>query len=321
VGKLASTIPAGSQLRLTVADSDRAEDAPAIRMRLTMLLAERGFRIIDGTAATTTVAIGCGRNLREHVCVAEIRSDGRDQIATVTRRMTASTPEPRPTALALELRPLVSQQTQILDVALVSSRLFVLDVAAVTLLEQKDGAWRAVQSRPLQPSPAWPRDPRGRVRIEEGRLDLFLPGMSCTGRTEPLDISCSERQQAWPIGIDNNGLEPGRNYFRAADGAVFYNSAPLRAGANDDAIGMSTACAAGTYVVAVSPSGRVDGGDLLQLSRVADGRLVQAASPVVLPGVVTALWAEGDQTSAVVVTHDVIAGRYDAFHASISCSR
>jgi len=54
---------------------------------------------------------------------------------------------------------------------------------------------------------------------------------------------------------------------------------------------------------------------------VADGRLVQAASPVSLPGVLTALWAQPDQTSAVVVTHDVRAGRYDAFHTTISCSR
>lgn len=235
-----------------------------------------------------------------------------------------------PTGLALELRPLVSQQIQILDAALVNSRLFVLDVAAVTLFEQKDGAWRAVQSRPLQPPPAWPRDPRGRVRIEGERLDLFLPGMSCTGRAEPLEINCSEQQQSWPIGGDNNGLEPGRNYFKAPDGTVFYNSAPLRAGANDDAIGLNAACAAGSYVVAVQPSGRfrsvrlqpdvLEDRDLLQLSRVAGGRLVQAASPLVLPGVLTALWAQGDQTSAVVVTHDVIAGRYDAFHTSISCS-
>jgi hypothetical protein len=75
------------------------------------------------------------------------------------------------------------------------------------------------------------------------------------------------------------------------------------------------------YVAAVSSSGRLESGDLLQLSRVADGRLVQAASPVSLPGVLTALWAQPDQTSAVVVTHDVRAGRYDAFQTTISCSR
>jgi len=321
VSKIAFAIPAGMRLGITVGDDDRAEDAPALQMRVATLLAARGFTIADGTSAATTVMIGCGRNLRERVCVARIRSDGREQIATVTRSLAASATEPLPPVLALELRPLVSQQTQILDAAVVSGRLFVLDVTAVTLFEQKEGAWRVLQSRPLQPPPAWPRDPRGQIRVEGDRLDLFLPGTSCTGRAGSLEISCVERQQAWPIGVDNNGLEPGRNYFRASSGAVFFNSAPLGASATDDAIGLSAACAEGSYVVAVSPSARGDAGDLLRLSRVVDGRLVQAGSPLVLPGVLTALWAQDDHTSAVVVTHDVIARRYDAFDASISCSR
>jgi hypothetical protein len=266
------------------------------------------------------MTIGCGRNLREQVCVAEIHNDGRDQIATVTRLLTPTSIS-RTASLSLELRPLLSQQTQILDVAVIGDRLLVLDVAAVTVLERKDGEWRGVQSRPLPVSRPWPRDRRGRVRADEGRFDLFLPAMTCTGRPNPLEISCTDGQRPWPIGIDNSGLEPGRNYFRTPAGAVFYNAAPLGAGANDDAIGLAATCAAGTYVVAVSSGGRSDGGDLLQLSRVTDGRLVQAASPMVLPGVLTALWSQPDQTSAVVVTHDVGGGRYDAFQTTISCSR
>ena len=144
--------------------------------------------------------------------------------------------------------------------------------------------------------------------------------MTCTGRVDRLDVACGNRQQPWPIGADNGGLEPGRNYFKTPQGAVFYNAAPLGAGVNDDAIALDAACAAGTYVVAVASNGR-DDRDVLQLLRAADGRLIQAASPMVLPGVLTALWPQADQTSAVVVTHDEAAGRYDAFHASISCSR
>jgi len=151
-------------------------------------------------------------------------------------------------------------------------------------------------------------------------LELFLPSLTCSGRIDSLEVSCSEGQQAWPIGVDNQGLEPGRNYFKSPEGAMFYNAAPLAAAANDDAIALTASCAPGMYVAAVSPSGR-DSGDLLQLSRVADGRLVQAASPLSLPGLLTALWAQPNQTSAVVVTHDIPAGRYDAFQTTISCSR
>jgi hypothetical protein len=320
VAKVVSAIPGGVPVSLTVAAGENVEDAPTIRTRVTALFAARGIRTADAAAATA-VAIGCGRNLRERVCVAQIRSDGRDQIATVTRRLTSPPPLSPIASLALELRPLLSQQTQILDVAALGDRLLLLDVAAVTIFERKDDAWRGVQSRPLPVSRPWPRDPRGRVRVDGNRFDLFLPAMTCSGRADSLELSCTETQQPWPIGVDNRGLETGRNYFKTPEGAVFYNAAPLGAAANDDAIALTAACAPGTYVAAVSPSGRLESGDLLQLSRVADGRLVQAASAVNLPGVLTALWAHPDQISAVVVTHDVRARRYDVFQTTISCSR
>ena len=320
-GKLAAALPAGAQVSLTVDGGANSEDAEAIRASITTLLAARSLRITEAVPGIPAVAIGCGRNLRERVCVAQIHSDGRDQIATATRRLASPAPVVPNVSLALELRPLLSQPTQILDVALLDERLVVLDVAAVTTFERKDGAWRRVRSRPLPVSRPWPRDPRGRVRVDRDRLDLFLPSLTCSGRTESLEVSCSEGQQAWPIGVDNRGLESGRNYFKTPEGVIFYNAAPLGAAAGDDAIALTASCAPGTYVAGVSPGGRLESGDLLQLSRVADGRLARAASPVSLPGVLTALWAQPDHTSAVVVTHDVPAGRYDAFQTTISCSR
>jgi len=321
VARIASAIPGGVPVSVTVAAGEHVEDAAAIRTRVTAILASRGIRTADARAATTAVAIGCGRNLRERVCVAQIHSDGRDQITTVTRRLTSATQVSPAAALALELRPLLSQQTPILDIAVLGDRLLVLDVTAVNMFERKDGAWRGAQSRPLPVSLRWPRDPRGRVRADGNRFELFLPAMTCSGRTDSLDVSCTEGQRPWPIGVDNQGLENGRNYFKTPEGTVFYNGAPLRASATDDAIALTATCAPGTYVAAVAPSGRMESGDLLQLLRVVEDRLVQAASPVVLPGVLTALWAQSDQTSAVVVTHDVRAGRYDAFQTTISCSR
>jgi len=319
--KVTAALPAGAQVSLAVDAGVDPEEARAIRTRITTLLAARGLRIADATTAIPAVAIGCGRNLRERVCVAEIHSDGRSQIAMVTGPRSSSTAGTRGPAPALELRPLISQQVQILDAAVLGDRLVVLDVAAVTLFERKDGEWRGVQSRPLPASLRWPRDARGRLRASGNRFDLFVPLMTCTGRVDPLEFSCTDGQQPWPIGVDNTGLEPGRNYFRTSEGAVFYNAAPLGAAANDDAIALTASCAQGTYVVAALQGARVESGELLQLSRVADGRLVQAASPMSLPGVLTALWAQLDQTSAVVVTHDVRAGRYDAFQTTISCSR
>src|SRR5262245_32194582 len=78
--KVMSALPAGAQVSLTVDAGVDAEDARAIRPRITTLLSARGLQIADAITGIPAVAIGCGRNLRERVCVAEIHSDGRSQI-------------------------------------------------------------------------------------------------------------------------------------------------------------------------------------------------------------------------------------------------
>jgi hypothetical protein len=320
VAKVASALPAGGDVIVTVALSDdNVDDAPGIRTRAVALFTARGLHVAETGAEGITVVIGCGRNVRERACVAEFLRDGRAQIATVTGGIAPSTAIPSG-SVALALRPLLSQRTQILDAAFVGERMLLLDTAAVTLFERQDGDWHPVQSRPLPTSLHWPRDRRGLVRVNGNRFDLFLPALTCHGRADSLEFACTDGQQPWPIGGDNKGLDPGRNYFKTPDGAVFYNAAPLGAGANDDAIALLATCAPGTYVASVS-TGEDMGRDLLRLAHVVDGRLLEAAPPVVLPGVLTALWPQPDRMSAVAVTQDVVSRRYDAFQATVSCSR
>lgn len=320
VAKVASALPAGGDVIITVALSDaNVENAPAIRTRAAALFTARGLHVAEAGAEAIAVVIGCGRNGRERACVAEFRRDGRSQIATVTGGVAPPTAVP-PGSVALALRPLLSQRTQILDAAFVGERMLLLDTAAVTMFERKEGDWHPVQSRALPTPLHWPRDPRGLVRLNGNRFDLFLPALTCHGRADSLEFACTDGQQPWPIGGDNKGLDPGRNYFKTPDGAVFYNAAPLGAGTHDDAIALLAACAPGTYVASVLPGDQM-GGDLLRLAHAVDGRLVEAAPPVVLPGVLTALWPQPDRMSAVAVTHDVSSRRYDAFLATVSCSR
>src|SRR5215470_11668155 len=84
--KVASALPAGAPVSLTVETGVDGEDARTIRARMTTLLVARGLRIADATTGIAAVTIGCGRNLRERACIADIHSDGRSQIATVTGR-------------------------------------------------------------------------------------------------------------------------------------------------------------------------------------------------------------------------------------------
>lgn len=349
VQKIASAIPAGSQVGLTLVTPD-ADDVAVLRTRLTAQLAARGIRIAAAGAPVVSIEVGCGENLRERVCIAEIHGDAGEQIATVTEPLGTGGERDPATVLAVELRPLLSRRTPILDAAWVRDRLLVLDATAVTLYERSENSWRERSSRPISGTHAWPRDVRGRLRVDGDRVDIFLPGTTCNGRLESLEISCVDRQQPWPLDIENGGLEAGRNFFRTREGLTFYNVAPLTpeaaarwlvaagdgtlqllndagksvstVGAGDDVVTLRAACMPGAYAVTAARGAGDAPRDELRLTRVFDGRVTQAGSPAILPGELTALWPFQDQlSSALVVTRDVNTGRYDALQASISCTR
>src|SRR5262249_10518996 len=93
-----------------------------------------------------------------------------------------------------------------------------------------------------------------------------------------------------------------------------------RADAADHAIGFPTSCAADPYVVIGTRSSDT-GGDSLRLLRVAGDRIVPSPSAVALPGIVTALWSGGINRQATAIVHEYAAGRYEAFHVTLSCAR
>jgi hypothetical protein len=295
-----------------------------------------------------SISFSCSDNIRERACVAEIRTDDGRQIVAVTRPHDVGLQDNPAMAVALELRPLFSQRAQILDVATIDRRLLVLDATAVTLYEQTDGNWRSLQLRPMSGPQVWPRDLRGRLRAGGDRLDVFLPGVSCAGRLNALDLTCNVSRQPWPFGIENTGLEPARNYFSTPEGLAFYGAAPFAdagarwvvagrggalqilddarrfvatVGTADDVVALRARCGADTYLVTASRTSNADGSDALRLSRPIGRRLIDSASPFILPGTLTALWATPDPTVVTVITHNVSAGRYDAFQASLSCAR
>lgn len=345
--KIAAVLPADSQVSVTVASPQGADDSGLAPASLAALLTARGLRIVD-TGAMASISFSCSENLRERACLAEIRADDARQIVTVTRPHDARFQDDRAMPVALELRPLFSQRAQILDVAAIDRRLLVLDATAVTLYEQTDGNWRSVQSRPISGSQVWPRDLRGRLGVTGERVDVFLPGVACAGRLNQLDLTCNNSRQPWPLGIENTGLEPARNYFSTPEGLAFYGAASFAdagapwvvadrggaleilddarrvlatVGTADDVVALRARCGADTYLVTASRTSNAEGSDALRLSRPIGRRLIESPSPFIVPGTLTALWATPDPTVVTVVTHNVNAGRYDAFQASLSCAR
>jgi len=271
-------------------------------------------------------------------------------VLTAAPRAQSSQPAREP-SLALDTRPLLSQRSPILDVAIApdGARLIVLEPGRVSLrrVNASGDASDIVEQRAVQTARVWPRDLRGRLDASHVPFDVFLPGVTCRGDLDPLRISCADEAAPWP-GLANTGVEAARNYFTTPEGLPFSSAAALPAGApvrwlvadqpgglqlfdekrspvarpvgaGDDVAAASTACSAGPFVVVSNRVARDVAGpvdvDELRLFRVAGRDLVPSASPLRLPGILTALW------DSVAVVHDIAADRYEAFRISVSCAR
>jgi len=326
--KIAGQISATDRVRIV--GDDRAAVA-----ELERLLGARTIRVADGDAPVLA-RLSCGEGLADRSCVVEIDKNGVRTFVSATRTRDARQMDTRPPILSLELRPVFAQRDPILDVALVGDDVLVLSPRQV--------AFRSA-SAPITTSRIWPRDLRGRLRVEGPRFEAFLPGVVCRGGLGPLTMVCADEVEAWPIGLENAGMTPGRNYFMTPEGLAFFGAAALdrrwlvadvhgslaqlddqrrvasRGPPADDVIGIGDLCTSGHFVIAASRAANVDDADTLTLLRDVDGTLATAAPAVTLQGLATALWVRPGDRAATVVVHDPTAHRYEAFQLTVSCTR
>jgi len=311
-------------------------------------LAGRGVTVSTPAEGVPVIRVSCLRNLRERSCAAEIRIGAARDVVMVTRAESGAPRTDSGNSLAIDMRLLFSQRTQILDVAFAAERLLVLDVELVTIYQRSAGTWQRVDSLPVPTSETWSRDPRGSLRVENGRVEVWVPGFRCTVTIAPALISCGDLQRAWPLGIDNGGLNAGRNFFTTPEGLTFYSVAPLadaagarwliadrdgaltwldagrrpagNAAPGDDVATLPAACGTDSLLVAVDHVPGVSG-DVLRLFQAIRRRLVPVASPVALSGMATALWSTPGAEAGTLIVHDADAERYEAFQISIACAR
>jgi hypothetical protein len=344
--KIAPQLTAGEPIAL-VTDQFGFDE---MRAAVAGALASRGFRIGDrADTGATSVRFACFENLRERGCIAEIATrQAREEVA-VTRPLDGR--ERRQPQLSIDVRPVFTQRTPILDVEVVGDRLVVLDPGHLTAYRQSPFGWQRVQSHPIATSHVWPRDVRGRLRIDPsgaGTVDAFLPGVLCRSTIELTSVVCADERHPWPVDIENTGLDARRNYFSTPEGLTFFNAARLEAAAGarwlvaaptgellfldearrtvgaaasgDEAVALTTPCAA-ERVVAISTSPGAGRPDTLRVFRAARRQLIPAAAPAELPGALTALWAAGASPVATAVVRAESGERYDAYHIGIACDR
>ena len=177
----------------------------------------------------------------------------------------------------------------------------------------------------------------------------------------PLALKCHESDDPWPLATVPSALSgfftPSRNFFTgvlspgvqkqtatapfysaaalprdkytlwifsAADGQIHLldgmtDQAATKWGWGSDIAGVKSGCGLGWQVLA---SSRGEGaGDAVQAFEIADREAVAVSAPAEFGGSVTALWADSDSASAIVVAQDSETGRYEASRLSITCSR
>jgi hypothetical protein len=340
---IVSALAAGEPVQVTAANPDQAHVARA----LAATLAQRGVQVVDGQARAVITFV-CTITVRERLCAAEIKRDEAIHIVSARGSVEGAATPLTIAPMVLELRPLVGQHTPVLDVALLDSRMLVLDPSAVVRYDRTERGWQMRETKPIVLSRTSPRDVRGRIVATPTSFDAYLPGATCRGTVEPFAVSCVEQQAPWPVGFENQGMVPARNYFTSASG-MFYAMAPLDAdagakwlaatrdgtlvlldaagaaltpplAAGDEVARLNNACAAGSHVLV--PTAGVDAAiDGIRLFRVADRRLEAATPPAMLPGTLTAMWPAADATSAIVVSHNPTTGGYEAFQVRVSCGR
>jgi len=107
------------------------------------------------------------------------------------------------------------QDEPILDVAILDHSVLVLSPSKIALYKER----QLQQAAPVAPGKAWPRDPRGRLRLNGGRLQVLLPGIECAGAVQPqLAIDCRPSEEPWVLESGSRAIllatySRDRNYF------------------------------------------------------------------------------------------------------------
>ena len=198
-----------------------SSELAAARSAFEAALREAGARVADATPAAEA-QITLSENSRQFLLVEEARKgDGREVWIAAWAR-----PAPVPeagAAMRLEKTLLWSQDEQILDAAVAGDAALVLSPSRLTWLARRNGQWTAGTSLELPGPNNWPRDLRGRIRVNSGTFQISLPGVACRGPVEGASVlECHPSDEPWALDSGSQAMllanfATGRNYF---DGRV-----------------------------------------------------------------------------------------------------
>jgi hypothetical protein len=216
--KTATFAGRGAQVAVTWRNLSSLESTAAqAKTALEAALAEAGLRLGD-TAPSVELHFTVSENAAQYLLVEEAAKGEERQvwIAFWKRGETAAAPA---RGVAIEKKLVWEQDEAILDVAFPAAGMLVLSPASVTLYTHSGGQWEAQGAIPLAPAKAWPRDLRGHLRVKGSGFQALLPGLACSGVSEPaFTMECHASDEPWVLESGSRDLllanfAAGRNYF------------------------------------------------------------------------------------------------------------
>ena len=186
-----------------------------IRDTFEATLREAGVRPVDSAAAEARISLS--ENASQYLLVEEARK-GEDRQVWIAAWARPAAPLTK-SGISLDRKQVWRQAEAILDVAFPPTGMLVLSPSRMSLYARANDGWELRQSVPLAPAKPWPRDLRGRIRINGATFQVFLPAMSCTGNTEPaLSMECRAGDAPWVLESGSHALmlanfAASRNYF------------------------------------------------------------------------------------------------------------
>jgi hypothetical protein len=300
-------------------------------------LRESGGRTAEGSPFDAQVTMS--ENPTAYLLIEELRK-GDDRQVWITSWKRTGGPAAGPAA-KIEKRLLWEQEEPILDAAVVGGSVLVLTPTALIRTAPR-------QSAPIAAGRPWPRDVRGRLRVNGDAVQAYLPGAACSGTIEPLAVACKASDEPWTIESGRAlllaGFAANRNYFdgrlvtqagvrktvgpfytaAAADGlwilamvdgrTALFDGALEPAGSagpwGSDVAGSDARCGGAPVALASRPG---DGPDAIQAYAIVNRAAVAIGAPVDAGGTVTALWP-----GIAVVRSGTM---YQAYALTVSCAQ
>lgn len=323
----------------------------SLRRALEAELQGRGVRRFSAAEAATQVVVTLSENLQSYVLTAEMqRGENRSVVLVSQQRAPAAELHSQPPLAVLEKKPLFSQERPMLDLVISDKFMLVLDPVSVSRYEQQGDSWISRESVALTAIKPWPRDLRGRLRVDGNSFIAWLPDTVCSGKINPLALTCAGGPVRVPMELGEAEFAPGRNFFVKEGLPPFYAVAAAaepagkywiltglygKASLFDEALemvadsiadwgsdiaGIESDCGSKRQVLATLRTDAEEPG-AVQAFELANRQTMPLGPPVSFSGPVTALWTTGERTRVLAISRNLRLGRYEAFHLLVSCSR